>query len=106
MDIVVCISFAILALVLTGPYTKAAALADGTTTIDAAAAVSQTMSMSSSLMKDVDGVAPELAAVDSVVHRRVLAQGNVGPSPSLDPNRAICNKACTGGKPYNLQHRP
>ncbi|XP_048549504.1 uncharacterized protein LOC125529137 [Triticum urartu] len=84
----VCISFAILALLLVaGPGAKAATFAGGPASMDAAVAMRQRMSA----MKLEDGVAPELT-VDLEVHRRILAI-NVGQS-ALDGNRPSCIQNC------------
>lgn len=101
MDRHVCISLLILALVLAGPDTKAAALAGGTANIDAGAAVRQLMSASqSSFMKLEDGVAP---VVDLEVHRRILADRHISPG-ALGANMGVCTKSggCGGrGNPYS-----
>ncbi|KAF7040268.1 hypothetical protein CFC21_050181 [Triticum aestivum] len=92
MDTKACISLVILALVLAGPDTRAAALAG----IDAAAAVMPTSSSSSSRIKLEDGVAPELldsTTVDLEGHRRVLAGRGISAS-SLNPNKAACTRTC------------
>ncbi|VAH85398.1 unnamed protein product [Triticum turgidum subsp. durum] len=89
MDTKACVSLVILALLLAGPNTRAAALPG----IDAAAAVMQT---SSSSMKLEDGVATELAdsaTVDLEGHRRVLAGRGISAS-SLNPNKAACTRTC------------
>ncbi|XP_020197743.1 uncharacterized protein [Aegilops tauschii subsp. strangulata] len=88
----VCISLAILALVLlAGPGAKAAELVGGTASIDG---VRQLMPSSSS-MRLGDGVAPELAVVSTVVdlgvHRRVLAGIDPGP---LNGNKQACRPKC------------
>ncbi|KAE8796988.1 hypothetical protein D1007_27940 [Hordeum vulgare] len=73
MDTKVCISLAILALVLAGPETtRAAAFAGGTASIDMAAAV----------------------------HRRILADPGLG-SGVYNANNAACGSQCAGhGKRY------
>ncbi|VAH69324.1 unnamed protein product [Triticum turgidum subsp. durum] len=97
MDTKACISLVILALLLAGPDTRAAALAR----IDAAAAVMPTSS--ATWMKLEDGVAPELlgsTAVDLEGHRRVLASTSITAS-SLNPNKAACTRTCPArGRPY------
>nr|XP_020190562.1 uncharacterized protein LOC109776335 [Aegilops tauschii subsp. strangulata] len=97
MDTKACISLVILALVLAGPDTRAAAL----TGIDAAVAVMPTSS--SSRIKLGDGVAPELldsTTVDLKGHRRVLAGGGIS-AGSLNSNKAACTRTCPAhGGPY------
>ncbi|KAF7040265.1 hypothetical protein CFC21_094766 [Triticum aestivum] len=93
----VCISLAILALVLLGgPGAKATAFAGGAASMDAAVAVRQVMPTSS--IKLEDGVAPELA-VDMDVHRRVLV--DIGKSVD-DRDKQRCLKTpCIAGGPYS-----
>ncbi|KAF7040264.1 hypothetical protein CFC21_050185 [Triticum aestivum] len=101
MDTKACISLVILALVLAGPDTRAAAF----TGIDAAAAVMPTSSSSSSSsrIKLGDGVASELldsTTVDLKGHRRVLAGGGIS-AGSLNSNKAACTRTCPArGGPY------
>ncbi|EMS66732.1 hypothetical protein TRIUR3_04930 [Triticum urartu] len=92
MDRKVCISLAILALVLAGPGTTraAAAFAGGTASIDVAAVARQLMPtpLSWSSMRLEDGVAVDL---EHEVHRRVLAgQGNLGYG-ALDSKGPACH---------------
>lgn len=98
MDTKACISLVILALVLAGPYTRAAALAG----VNAAAGVMPTSSATPTKLED--GVAPEL--LDSTMvdpeegHRRVLAGRGITAS-SLNPNKAACTRTCPArGRPY------
>ncbi|KAI5002019.1 hypothetical protein ZWY2020_026669 [Hordeum vulgare] len=106
MDRNVGIKLVILAVVLAGPdTTRAAALARGTDSIDAAGAVRPLMSTSSSWMRLEDGVAPELSAVTALdldVQREVLRGIDAG-AGALGPDRQVClkKKKCPApGEPY------
>ncbi|KAI5002025.1 hypothetical protein ZWY2020_026675 [Hordeum vulgare] len=98
MDTKACISLVILALVIAGLDTSAAALVG----IHAAAAVMPTWLAIP--MKLEDAVALELLDSTTVDveegHRRVLAGKGITPS-SLKPNKAACTRTCpTRERPY------